>query len=118
MHLRALGEYMRKHQLPSFQPFFRTRDMNGTESNTVGDTSVSPETIQKMIDFGVFKLKPIEIPVSTHSSMVSIDLHLAGDWVKSYPSNGLPISGFPRNLFEEDVMRRASKICPYYGALA
>ena len=100
---------MRKHQLQHFQPFFRIQEVNEEESADAQDINVTPQTIQKMIEFGVFKLDPIVILVSMHKGIISIDFHLSSDATKPYPLARFPISGFPRTIVDGDTLRRGSK---------
>ena len=106
-YLRALGEYMRKRQLQTFQPFFRIREANNEEFL---DVRFTPTTIQNMIEFGNVEFERVRIPITMQRALVSIDLHLSSDPNKPHPFSGFSISGFPRLLGDDDTLRRASKL--------
>lgn len=62
-----------------------------------------------MIEFGNVEFDRIRIPISTQRALVAIDLHLSSDPNKPHPFSGFAISGFPRILGDDDVLRRASE---------
>jgi hypothetical protein len=95
---------MQKHQLHSFQPFFKIREVMNEE--TAQCIIISPEIIEKMTKFGYFDIGPIVISVSQQMGFVSIELHLTDNRRITYP-----ISGFPRTLANEGPLKRTSKSC-------
>ena len=95
---------MQKHQLHSFQPYFKIREVMNEE--TAQCIIISPEIIEKMTKFGYFDIGPIVISISQQMGFVSIGLHLTDNRHITYP-----ISGFPRTLANEGPLKRTSKSC-------
>lgn len=65
--------------------------------------------LENMIDSRFFHVQPIEIPVTTESALLAIDLHLTNDSIKEDLLTGFPISGFPRSLADDEPLNRTSK---------
>lgn len=103
---------MQRHQLHSFQPYFKIQETKHGESAQY--VHLTREIIGGMIDTGYFSVGSIVIPVSKDSGLVSINLHLTNDKRKPHPFSGFPISGFPRNLAEGDPIKRTSKALVIY----
>ena len=95
---------MQKHQLHSFQPYFKIREVMHEE--TAQCIIISPEIIEKMTKFGYFDIGSIVIPISQQMGFVSIELHLTDNQRITYP-----ISGFPRTLANEAPLKRTSESC-------
>lgn len=101
---------MRKRQLPSFRPFFRVQEVKRQE--TAQNIYITPKIISEMIDIGLFNLGSVAIPVSSHSALLAIDIHLTNDKTRPHLCCGFPISGFPRTLADGEALKRASKYYP------
>lgn len=65
---------------------------------------LKPQIIREMTDRGLFCLESIAIPLTSDVSVVSIDLHLFDEHSNSRGRPGVPISGFPRSLSDEDAL--------------
>lgn len=100
-NLRNLGDYLRKHQGPNFQPFFRIQEVKQNQS--AQKVHIKVHVIHEMIDRGLFNLESIVIPVTSEASLLSMDLHLVND-----RCSGFPISGFPRSLADGEPLKRAT----------
>ncbi|KAF1996801.1 hypothetical protein P154DRAFT_565860 [Amniculicola lignicola CBS 123094] len=105
-NLRSLGYYMRKHQRPNFQPFLVVQEINRSES--AQEILITARIIDDMINRGLFRLDSIAIPVSSESSLLSMDLHLTDDRMKPHICCGFPISGFPRSLADGEHLKRTT----------
>ena len=115
-NLRNLGLYMQRHQLHSFQPYFKIQETkHGEKAQYV---NLTREIIGGMIDTGHFDVGSIVIPVSKDSGLVSINLHLTNDKRKPHPFSGFPVSGFPRNLAEGEPIKRTGKPPRYMRYIA
>jgi hypothetical protein len=101
-YLRNIGHIMQKHQLQSFQPYFRIREVMHEE--TAQRIDISPAVIEKMTKFAHFDIGSIAIPVSLQMGLISIELHLTDDRRINYP-----ISGFPRSLVNEEPLKKTCK---------
>ncbi|KAI8938298.1 hypothetical protein NX059_005951 [Plenodomus lindquistii] len=108
-NLRNLGDYIRKHQRPNFQPYFHVKEVKHEES--AQDIYITARVIREMIDRGLFHLGSIAIPVTSESSLLSINLHLTDDRMKPHIHPGFPISGFPRSVADGEPLKRASECC-------
>lgn len=102
-----MGDYIRKHQLPHFQPFFRIQEAMRVEG--AQSIPVTRHTIRDMTERGLFRLDSIVIPVASESAAVSIDLHLTDHRTTRYGQSGFPISGFPRLLADGEPLKRTSE---------
>lgn len=105
-NLRNLGDYIRKHQRPNFQPFFHVKEVKHEES--AQDIYITARAIYEMNDRGLFHLEYIAIPVTSESSLLSIDLHLTDDSMKPHVRHGFPISGFPRSLADGEPLKKTT----------
>lgn len=105
-NLRSLGLYLKRHQLHSFQPYFRIQEAKHSER--AKQVPISRDVIRMVTDISYFDIGLITIPVYQQSSMVSIYLHLTDDHEKPSLACGFPISGFPRNLAEGEPLRRST----------
>ena len=105
-----MGHYIRKHQKPNFQPFFRVQEVKYIES--AQNIYVTDSIIREMTDRGLFYLGTIVIPVTSKSSLLSMDLHMTENLRNSPKCLGFPISGFPRSLADSEPLMKASKL-PY-----
>jgi len=105
-NLRYLGDYIRKHQRPSFQPFFHVKEVKHEES--AQDIFITAKIIHEMIDRGLFYLESVAIPMTSESSLLSIDLHLTDDRMKPHVRPGFPISGFPRILADGEPLKKST----------
>lgn len=105
-NLRNLGDYIRKHQRPNFQPFFHVKEVKHEES--AQDIYITARVVHEMTDRGLFHLESIVIPVTSESSLLSIDLHLTDDRMKPHVRPGFPISGFPRSLADGEPLKKAT----------
>jgi len=97
---------IRKHQRPSFQPFFHVKEVKHEES--AQDIFITAKIIHEMIDRGLFYLESVAIPMTSESSLLSIDLHLTDDRMKPHVRPGFPISGFPRILADGEPLKKSS----------
>ncbi|KAF1965273.1 hypothetical protein BU23DRAFT_604288 [Bimuria novae-zelandiae CBS 107.79] len=105
-NLRALGGYMQRHQLYSFQPYFKVQEVKqGDKAQTI---KLTQEIISTMINTGYFSVGSIVIPVSKEVAFVSINLHLSDDKKKPHPFSGFPISGFPRSLADGETIKKTT----------
>ncbi|CAN9312297.1 unnamed protein product [Alternaria alternata] len=106
-NLRDLGDYIRKHQTPYFQPFFRIQEAMRDESSQC--IQVETQTIRDMTERGLFRLDSVVIPVTSEGAEVSIDLHLTDDRTR-HGQRGLPISGFPRHLADGEPIKKTTSL--------
>lgn len=100
-YLRSLGGFIQKHQLHSFQPYFKIRELMHEETSQY--IKISPEIIEKMTKFGYFEIGSIVIPISLQMGLISIELNLTDNRRITYP-----ISGFPRSLTSEELLKRTT----------
>lgn len=111
-NLRYLGLYLQRHQLHSFQPYFRVQEAKHAERVQI--IPISRDVIRLVTDISYFDIGSIVIPVSERGSLVSISLHLTDDKEKHRLAWGFQISGFPRSLAEVEPLRRTpSQFAPY-----
>jgi hypothetical protein len=91
-----------------FQPYFRIQEVNRDGSEQI--IRLTEQIIRDMTDRGQFCLDLINIDISAKESMVAIDLHLVAD-DRSVLSgcHGYAISGFPRTLDDDEVLKMTSK---------
>ncbi|KAJ8114147.1 hypothetical protein OPT61_g3904 [Boeremia exigua] len=104
-NLRDLGEYIRRHQQPNFQPFFLIQEALCDETSQC--IEFTTETIHKMTDRGLFHLDSVVIPVTSEEAVVSIDLQLTNNRGLRRDQTGHPISGFPRILADGELLKKA-----------
>ncbi|KAF2134377.1 hypothetical protein P153DRAFT_402048 [Dothidotthia symphoricarpi CBS 119687] len=107
-NLRNLGDYIRKHQRPHFQPFFQVQEVKHNQS--AQKIYITAHIVHEMIDRGLFHLDSIVMPVTSEASLLSIDLHLTDDRRKRHVCYGFPISGFPRSLADGEPLKRTASI--------
>ena len=101
---------MQRHQLHSFQPYFKLQEVKQNEkAQTI---TITQEIISMMINTGYFSVGSIVIPVSKEAAFVAINLHLSNDKKKPHPYSGFPISGFPRSLADGETLKKTSKYVP------
>ncbi|KAF2019496.1 hypothetical protein BU24DRAFT_431280 [Aaosphaeria arxii CBS 175.79] len=106
-NIRYLGEHIKsKFKRRNFQPFFRIHDVADAEN--AQDIKLNRNVLEDMIEILEFRIEPIVIPVASESALITIDLHLTDDAMKPELRNGFPISGFPRSLCEEELLRKTT----------
>ncbi|KAF2736521.1 hypothetical protein EJ04DRAFT_462876 [Polyplosphaeria fusca] len=108
--LRNLGDYLKKHQFQSFQPFFNLQE--STRRAQVQRIPISPKVISEMTEFGFFDIGPISIPISSRTITVSIDMHLSNGKNNQQSYAGFPISGFPRSLDDVESLNKSLSAVP------
>jgi len=92
--MRRLGDFLKKHQSSSFQPFFVVQS---DESNNGSEqVEISEDVIGKMCSHGTFEMRKLYIPISNFRTSTMLSLVLDGQ-----ESPRFPISGFPRTLMTE-----------------
>jgi hypothetical protein len=106
-NLRDLGEYIRKHQLPHFQPFFLVQEsMRDEAAQYIHITQVN---IREMTERGLLHLESIVIPVTSEEAIVTIHLHLNNEQAILRSQSGFAISGFPRVLADGEHLKKIRK---------
>lgn len=106
-NLRDLGDYIRKHQLPHFQPFFLVQEVMCDEA--AQHIYITQENIREMTERGLFHLQSIVIPVTSEKAIVTIHLHLKDEQVIRRSQSGFAISGFPRELADGELLKKIRK---------
>ena len=101
---------MLRHQKTHFQPFFRVQEVRYIES--AQEIYVTATIIREMTNRGFFHLGSIAIPVTSESSLLSMDLHMSENPMNPRVCLGFPISGFPRSLANGEPLKKDSKL-PY-----
>ncbi|KAF2823761.1 hypothetical protein CC86DRAFT_298378 [Ophiobolus disseminans] len=107
--IRNLGRYVRKQHAQSFQQFFNIQELDCEKSKVI-QIPLTADILSNMIDFGIFDMGMIEIPVTQATSVVSIDLFMSDDHWISQLRSGLPISGFPRSFLGAKESDRRGKM--------
>ncbi|KAF2461117.1 hypothetical protein BDY21DRAFT_297819 [Lineolata rhizophorae] len=98
-NLRYLGDYLRNHQDPTFQPYFTVQE----RCYQPVKYEISPDVVHNMIVKATFDMGIMEIRVSLQQGHTSISLCLRRWNSRSVEEH--PISGFPRSLALEDLIK-------------
>ncbi len=103
-----LGSFLRKRQFPYFQPYFKISEKNHSSGGTgfVQNQEITQAVVQGMMNVAAFDLGDVSVRVSTPRAVVSIELCLKDD--KDDLCRLYPISGFPRDLGDEEEQQRYS----------
>lgn len=120
--IQALGEWIRQFITGSFSPHFVVEEDGIPESRSeidlCGRTTSGHQTgfggsiIATMCETGVFRPNPFDVYATHELSPIRISLHLRAEPYAS-SATGVPISGFPRFLMNEEKNSGRSP-CPVF----
>ena len=109
--MKNLGQFIFKHLTADFTPYFVIREDRMPESSHM--IPISEQCLNNMCMRGSFTLERVTIKVSKQLSETTIALCLQEGRYATTESD-LPISGFPRALMTEDIIR--SKLISWTGS--
>jgi hypothetical protein len=107
--MKNFGRYLYKHLTHTFTPYFVIREDGKPDSSHM--VPISEQCLTSMCVRGGFNLKQITVTVAKQLSEVTIALCLQEGRYATGEAD-LPISGFPRALMSEDIVRSTHQNIP------